>query len=279
MNTESDYAKIAAERTRASSIDSAVESAQSDTSLTIASRLLALAEGLYLLRVSAGYTAAEGLSGIHFSVPPLADGLANEAIVRDLLTEESLSGGLAVAKVGSTGGAILVNAYGLANESAHKFTIDVQRLNRSSASLSPGFTRDVVTEITVSIERHGLRRFAGTGWAGSRSRQLPIHALAIATKDPQKGLIEVKAFGADARESDWVSGGGICDPFPGNQPLVGFAARISPAADQQFTIAYHGWFAAAGMIGPRSAGEPCLSPMLGDPLTAIAVRVYGHPSH
>jgi hypothetical protein len=216
------------------------------------------------------------LSGIHFSVPPLADGLANEAIVRDLSIEKSLSGGLAVAKVGSAGGAILVNTYGLGGDSAHKFTIDVQRLNRSSASLSPGFTRDVATEITVSIERHGLRRFAGTGWAGSRSRQLPIHALAIATKDPQEALIKVKAFGADARQSDWASG---CGPFPGNQPLVGFAARLLPPADQQFTIAYHGWFASAGMIGPRSGGEPCLSPMLGDPLTAIAVRVYGHPSH
>jgi len=279
VNTESDDSKIAAERARASSIDPAVESAQSDTSLTIASRLLALAEGLYLLRVSAGYTAAQGLSGIHFSVPRLADGSANEAIVRDLPTEESLSGGLAVAKVGSPGGAILVNAYGLASDFASKFTIDVQRLNRSSASLSPGSTRDVATEITVSIERHGLRRFAGTGWAGSRSRQLSIYALAIETKDPQKALIEVKAFGADARQSDWVSGGRICGPFPKNRPLMGFAARIPTPADQQFTIAYHGWFASAGMIGPRSGGEPCLSPMLGDPLTAIAVRVYEHPSH
>jgi len=266
---------------QAAGADLTVEVAFSDTPLTLASQLLVLAEGLYLLRLPEGDTGGSGLSGLHLSAPPLANGSTNEAIVSDLRVGFP-SENIAVAKIGPAGGVVLVSAYGLSEEVAQRPAVRVERLDPTQALLPSNSNpaRSIATEVTVTIDRLGLRRFAGAGWAGSRSRRLPIHALAVQAIDPPTAItIEVKAFGARTRESDWVSGGHLCGPFDGNQPLMGFAARISPPADQQFTIAYHGWFASAGMIGPRRGGEPCLSPMLDDPLGAITVQVYERPAH
>jgi len=283
VKTGTDDAKITSARTaQAASADLTVEVAYSDTPLTLASQLLVLTKGLYLLRLPESDTDGSGLSGLHLSAPPLANGSTNEAIVSDLRAEGFPSETIAVAKVGQAGGVILVSAYGLSEEAAQQLAIHVERLDPVQAFLPSNFdpARSIATEVTVTIDRLGLRRFAGGGWAGSRSRRLPIYALAVQAIDPPTAVaIEVKVFGADARESDWVTGGRLCGPFDGNRPLVGFAARILAPADQQFTIAYHGWFASAGMIGPRSGGEPCLSPMLGDPLGAITVRVYERSSN
>jgi hypothetical protein len=256
-----------------------------DVSLRVTAWFLVLAEGFYLLRALTGEADTPGVSGIHLSAPPLTSGLPNEVMLDGLVANGgylSPSGDVGVAKAGPSGGVLLVNAYGSSDKVAHRLPITVERLNRSSAPLPSDFnpTRDVATEVTVSINRLGLRRFAGGGWAGSRSRRLPIHSLAVNPIDPLRAaMVEVKAFGASARESDWVSGGRLCGPFDGNQPLMGFAARISPAVDCQLAVIYHGWFVSAGMIGPRRDGEPCLSPMLGDPLGAITVQIYERPSY
>jgi hypothetical protein len=247
-------------------------------------RVLTLSDGLYLIRIA---TTAEppnaggaGLSQIHVSVPPPSAGRANAVVLGGAESNcRSLPppGGVVFAGVGSLGGTIVISALGLSEAAEASLTVTVDRLDQPASHLSEDLSpvrREIRAEIGMTIERLGLRRFASGGWAGSRGGHLRINALALQILDPEVvAAAEVKAFGAGDLQTDWVVDGKLTD-FGGDEiALTGFAARIAPSSDGQFSVVYLGSFTRGGTVGPCRDGEPCQSPIRDDPLAAISLRI------
>jgi hypothetical protein len=56
-------------------------------------------------------------------------------------------------------------------------------------------------------------------------------------------------------------------------PLTGFAVQLAPHLQGEFEVIYYGSFFNAGVVGPMRNGQPCQSPLAGDPLEAVNVRI------
>jgi threonine synthase len=134
--------------------------------------------------------------------------------------------------------------------------------------------RERAAEILLHMIGHGDRRFVEPGWAGQPGGRQQIEAISVR---PGEGLasraIEFRAFAPNGRATSWVSDGKYAGTRDQELPLTGFAVR--PAADwgDLFDVVYEGCFFAGGVVGPRTNGEICTSPVVDDPLEAVRVTI------
>jgi len=239
-------------------------------------RMLTLVAGTYLIRATmAPALSAPDTTMVHILVPPHGDGPSNGVTIANSNYQFVVAlGGVTFAKVKPPGGTILAVAFGFDTATERSIDLDVVRLDtppRIQAADALGPTpQEVPTVIGLRIERLGWRHFASGGWSGSRGRQLRVQELAVTPLDPDAEItVELKAFAARNRETDWVPGGKPAG-FDGDEvELAGFAARIVPQQKGQLSVVYFGAFLRGGEVGPCRDGDSCVSPIRDDPLVAV----------
>jgi non-homologous end joining protein Ku len=144
-----------------------------------------------------------------------------------------------------------------------------------AVELSP---REIATEILLRIIDIGDRRFDGAGWAGAPGGGQRVEAISIRPGDElTPDTVEFRVFAAEGRATPWVSNGSYAGTSGRELALTGFAARPSQEAGDRFDVAYEGWFAEAGAVGPLRNGETCVSPVPDDPLEALRVSLIERP--
>jgi len=138
----------------------------------------------------------------------------------------------------------------------------------------PPHERDIRAEVTAHIERVGDRVFAGTAWAGALGQQRRVEGFSIRPlHEIQPFEIEYKALHPGGIETPWVRGPQFCGTRGRGLPLTGFAVRIAPHVQDQFSAIYRAAFFRGGISEPRSNGAPCLPGIDGDTIEAISVRI------
>jgi len=248
-------------------------------------RMLTLAAGTYLIRATvAPALSAPDTTLVHILVPPHGNGPTNGVTIANSNCQFVVAlGSVTFAKVKPPGGTILAAAFGFQTATERSIDLDVVRLDpprvQPADALGPT-PQQVPTVIGLRIERLGWRHFASGGWSGGRGRQLRVQELAVTPLDPDAGItVELKAFAARNRETDWVPGGEPAG-FDGDEvELTGFAARIVQQQKGLLSVLYFGAFLRGGEVGPCSDGDSCVSPIRDDRLVAvtrwISVRAPG----
>lgn len=137
---------------------------------------------------------------------------------------------------------------------------------------------EIAIEVTVHIERLGDRKFAGSSWAGRPGDKRRVEGFSIR---PLQGLrpneIEYKVLRSDGVETPWTPGPQFCGSRGQSLPLGGFAIRIAPRVQDQFSVVYQASFFNSGITEVRSNGTPCLPRFAGDILEGLNIRVLqGH---
>jgi tetratricopeptide (TPR) repeat protein len=269
------------------------------------SRSVRLSEGLSILRIAASEGQGEGVAG--FAVP--ATQFLPQAGAADSVTIVSFAGagkgwlgaegGSVIVRAGQGGGIILATTYGVADDAVLPALqviklddpTDVEQLFAANDAPQPASSpsppeaaapvprgRELVGEVVLHIERQGDRRFSCGDWAGNPGAQLRIEGFAIRPVDTiAPGQIEYMGFVAGGRQTPWVTDVKLCGTRGRGVPLTGFAVRLTPALREQFDVVYEGHFFESGIRGPFHNGEPCLPAIVGDPLSAIRLRVIERP--
>ena len=261
-------------------------------------RMVAVEEGLYVLRIGAIAGASGVISGVEFPVAqvsaPFAEDGGGPEIVASFPRRGpwlGREGGTVIIRSPVGGGHVIVTAYGRAEQPAVPLALDLQRLDGPAAAAeeqngliaamtaggtisAESQTREVPTEILLHIERAGDRLFPGRGWVGALGRKLRIEAFSIR---PLEGIapadIEFKGFLPRGGETQWVQGGVLCGTRGRRLPLIGFAVRLGAHLSGRFDVIYQGSFFTEGISSPHRNGQPCRASTVDDPLEAINVRI------
>lgn len=145
---------------------------------------------------------------------------------------------------------------------------------QARAAAPPLSEREIRTEVTAHIERIGDRVFAGSAWAGTPGEQKRIEGFSIRPlQEIQPTEIEYKALHPGGVETPWVRGPQYCGTRGRALPLTGFAVRIAPHVQDQFSVIYQAAFFRSGITEPRSNGAPCLPNIPGDTIEGINIRI------
>ena len=144
----------------------------------------------------------------------------------------------------------------------------------SESTTFPPLERDIRTEVTAHIERIGDRVFAGSMWAGTPGQQRRVEGFSIRPLQAiQPFEIEYKGLHPGGVETPWVRGTQFCGTRGRALPLTGFAVRIAPHVQDQYSVIYRAAFFRGGITEPRSNGAPCLSGIDGDVIEGISIRI------
>jgi hypothetical protein len=134
--------------------------------------------------------------------------------------------------------------------------------------------REIRAEVTVHLEGVGDRVFPGAAWAGKPGERKRIEGFAIRPlQELRPNEIEYKVLHPGGVETQWVSGPQFCGTRGRSLPIVGFAVRIAPHVQDQFSVVYQAAFFRGGITEPRSNGAPCMPAITGDALEGINIRV------
>jgi hypothetical protein len=134
--------------------------------------------------------------------------------------------------------------------------------------------REIRTEVTVHLEGVGDHVFPGAAWAGKPGERKRIEGFAIRPlQELRPNEIEYKALHPGGVETPWVPGPQFCGTRGRSLPIVGFAVRIAPHVQDQFSVVYQAAFFRGGITEPRGNGAPCMPAIAGDVLEGINIRV------
>ena len=134
--------------------------------------------------------------------------------------------------------------------------------------------REIRIEMTAHIERVGDRVFPGAAWAGTPGGQRRVEGFSIRPlQEIQPSEIEYKALHPGGVETAWIRGPQYCGTRGRALPLTGFAVRVAPHVQDQFSVIYQAAFFHGGISVPRSNGAPCLSKTPGDTIEGINIRI------
>ncbi|HZK90339.1 MAG TPA: toll/interleukin-1 receptor domain-containing protein [Stellaceae bacterium] len=134
--------------------------------------------------------------------------------------------------------------------------------------------QEIGTEILLCITEIGDRRYVESGWAGNPGGKRQIEALSIRPRDGLAfSAIEFRAYAREGRATPWVSNGNYAGGRGRNVPLTGFAVRAAGDFTNRLDVEYEGSFFEGGVVASKRNGELCVSPIDGDPLEAILVRI------
>lgn len=159
------------------------------------------------------------------------------------------------------------------NEPDNRRAFRVVEFDVAAAAAAPGPPRRLGFEVVAHIRRHGDVRFADPSRVGPLGPGLWIEALTLLPSDPALP-IEYKALAANGVETPWVGCGSPCGTRGQGIPLIAFAMRQQPASGAAlFDCEYTGHFGSGRIVGPVGNGAPCRSPVAGDPLEGIELRL------
>jgi hypothetical protein len=134
--------------------------------------------------------------------------------------------------------------------------------------------REIRAEVTVHLEGAGDRVFPGAAWAGKPGERKRVEGFAIRPlQELRPNEIEYKVLHPGGVETQWVPGPQFCGTRGRSLPIVGFAVRIAPHVQDQFSVVYQAAFFRGGITEPRSNGAPCMPSIAGDALEGINIRV------
>jgi hypothetical protein len=134
--------------------------------------------------------------------------------------------------------------------------------------------REIRAEVTVHLEGVGDRVFPGAAWAGKPGERKRIEGFTIKPlQELRPNEIEYKALHPGGVETPWIAGPQFCGTRGRSLPIVGFAVRIAPHVQDQFSVVYQAAFFRSGITESRSNGAPCLPTVAGDVLEGINIRV------
>jgi hypothetical protein len=134
--------------------------------------------------------------------------------------------------------------------------------------------REIRVEVTVHLEGVGDRAFPGATWAGKPGDRKRIEGFSIRPlQELRPNEIEYKALHPSGVETPWIAGPQFCGTRGRSLPIVGFAVRIAPYVQDQFSVVYQAVFFRGGVTETRSNGAPCLPALAGDALEGINIRV------
>jgi hypothetical protein len=253
-------------------------------------RILKLDHGLYALNIAAADESLLDESGIALPAVQILNPPSDRVGTAEIVTTSGDSaswlgpeGGTVVIKAPLGGGQVLIAIYEPVERPGLAPEVEIRRLDRpapdrsvtsigEAANAPPG--REIQIEIRLHIERTGDLRLPAQGWVGARGKKLRIEAFSILPLEALAARdIEYKAFGPNARETPWVSGGNLCGTRGRHLPLTGFAIRLAPQLQDRFKIEYQGAFFESGISNASRNGEPCTAPITDDPLEAINLRL------
>lgn len=133
---------------------------------------------------------------------------------------------------------------------------------------------EIRIEVTAHIERVGDRAFPGSTWVGTPGAQQRVEGFSIRPlQELQPSEIEYKALHPGGVETEWLPGPQFCGTRGQSLPITGFAIRIAPHVQDQFSVIYQAAFFRSGITEPRRNGAPCLPRLHGDALEAINIRI------
>jgi hypothetical protein len=134
--------------------------------------------------------------------------------------------------------------------------------------------REIRAEVTVHLEGVGDRVFPGAAWAGKPGEHKRVEGFAIRPlQELRPNEIEYKVLHPGSVETQWIPGPQFCGTRGRSLPIVGFAVRIAPHVQDQFSVVYQAAFFRGGVTEPRSNGAPCIPAIAGDALEGINIRV------
>ena len=133
---------------------------------------------------------------------------------------------------------------------------------------------EIRIEVTAHIERVGDRTFPGSTWVGTPGAQHRVEGFSIRPlQELQPSEIEYKALHPGGIETEWLPGPQFCGTRGQSLPITGFAIRIAPHVQDQFSVIYQAAFFRSGITEARRNGAPCLPRLHGDALEAINIRI------
>jgi hypothetical protein len=258
-------------------------------------RSLVFEEGLNLLvvgrlGVSSAVDAVSTLRAIHVSASPapLLDPVEIVSPLDVLPGWLGAEGGTIIVNAPSGGGSALLTVYGVAQDAALPSVrvVNLQNpanLERALALPGTGIAaagdRELNVELVLHIERQGDRREMARGWVGNPGQELRVEGFAVrALEVLNPGDIEYMGFGLGGRQTPWMTGTDLCGTRGRGLPLTGFAVRLAQGVSDRFDVIYEGYFFRGGANGPVRNGEPCLSSITDDSLSAVRLRVVERPS-
>ena len=251
--------------------------------LTVTSRVMAFAPGLYVLKVRGGGAPALAPMMRPFVQLSEAPGNPQEAEVEMMsaLAGHTLShtGDTLVVKVTGAPARLLLTSFRPADQPHNALALEVQRLDGDVGPMAGGpastpIQRVLPLEVMVHVQSRGDLRFAESAWAGCGGQQLWIEAFAVLPSETLSAQdIEYKALTANGWETPWVQGGDVCGSRGHSIPLLGFALRLRGAAAERYECLCEASFFSGSRVGPLQGGALCRSDVIGDPLDGILIRI------
>jgi hypothetical protein len=239
----------------------------------VQARLLTLSRGLYSIQVlRRDIKAGDAEAAVCLAVPPAMGNATNEVSLAGAGSNwrsTAVSDHVTFAQVKSRSGVILLGVTGAFEAEGDPIDVVVARLDTVSAQAL--HDQGIPAKIKLRLERLGWRHFPGKGWARSRNGHLRILEIALTAENAPPGPgIELQAFAASDRRTDWTGVGDAAGFAGEDTPLTGFAVRLASAdAHGSLSIGYSGQFKQAGTVGACFDGKPCQSPIPDDPLVGV----------
>jgi hypothetical protein len=161
-------------------------------------------------------------------------------------------------------------------------TIDVRRLDATGfpesakaeeVTAAPSVERVLSAEILLHVRNRGDVVFFD-GWAGFVGQQSWVEGFGIKPlEEIAPSMIEYRAVTSDAEDGPWTADGEFCGSRSAASPLIGFAVRLKPEADELYDCQYSGSFLSGAVVGPLCNGQICRSAERDDPLDGIYLRI------
>lgn len=116
-------------------------------------------------------------------------------------------------------------------------------------------------QVVVHIQNVGDTPADPDGWAGARGSGLWIEGLRADVEAPLTSIdLEYQAALSDGSMTSWMPAGSFCGTQGRNEPLRGFAIRLSARCAESFQCNYSGSFVDGTVVGPLADGMLCQSP-------------------
>jgi hypothetical protein len=139
-----------------------------------------------------------------------------------------------------------------------------------------GATPLVPLKVLAHVRAVGDVTAPANGWAGTPGSGHPIEGFAATPgSELMAEDLEYQAVLGHNWNTPWFSGGAFCGSRGLALPLLGFRARLAPAAAEHFVLRYWGGFVGSGVVGPVAGGDLCA---IGDaPLEALRLEISPLP--
>jgi hypothetical protein len=261
--------------------------------LMVSAQSLQLPAGIYAFTVrQSGPAPAHNVfavPAVQVGLPPAAMPGAPVAFLTGPGTCENWlvrNGDVVVVRIDGNGTTLLLTS--LRPADCDPLTVDVRRLDarevasgggQAAGEISPDRRTPALVEHVLRIEILAYVQDIGDmvfldGWAGLLEQERWIEGFAVRPlEEIAANMIEYKTISANGIESAWTSDGAFCGGRGIGSPLVGFAMRLKPGADELYDCQYNGSFRSGAIVGPTGNGAFCRSTIADDPLDGIQLRI------